>query len=245
MKDVNLGRKIRTMIRPVITLRRVRVLVDIDTQQDFFLANGAATVRNHRRVLGNIRRIVAWARVKNLRMISTAQVYHPHDHVGYCLEGTDGQKKLRYTIRNKYKRFAADGCTDLPREILLHNDQVILNKRGPNPFDEPRADRMLSELRADEFVLFGALTEGAIKDTALGLLARRKHVVVVTDAVGSHNKEAAEVALRQMAAKGAKLTDTKAICGTSCLKIVGACSCDRCQGHFAEIAAKAPVKKQA
>ena len=111
MKDVNLGRKIRTMIRPVITLRRVRVLVDVDTQQDFFLANGAATVRNHRRVLANIRRIIAWARLKNLRMISTAQEYHPHDRVDYFLEGTEGQKKLRYTVRNKHKRFAADGCT--------------------------------------------------------------------------------------------------------------------------------------
>ena len=233
------------MIRPVITLRRVRVLVDVDTQQDFFLANGAATIRNHRRVLANVRRVTAWARLKNLRMISTAQEYHPHDRVGYCVEGTDGQKKLRYTIRNKHTRFAADGCTDLPREILLKNDQVILNKRCPNPFNEPRADRMLSELRADEFVLFGALTEGAIKDTALGLLARRKHVVVITDAVGSRNKEAAEVALRQMAAKGAKLVDTKTMCGASGLKIVGACSCDRCQGHFTEPVVKAAAKKQA
>jgi nicotinamidase-related amidase len=218
------------------------VLVDVDTQQDFFLASGAATVRNHRRVLANVRRIIAWARYKNLRMISTAQEYHLHDRVDYCIEGTDGQKKLRYTIRNKHKRFAADGCTDLPREILLKNDQVILNKRCTNPFDEPRADRMLSELRADEFVLFGALTEGAIKDTALGLLARRKHVVVVTDALGSHNKEAAEVAIRQMAAKGAKLIDTKTMCGASALKIVGACSCDRCQGHFTETSLKANSK---
>ena len=219
------------MIRPVITLRRVRVIVDVDTQKDFFLAEGAAPIRNHRRVLANIRRIMAFARMKNIRMISTTQIYHPGEN-NYCVEGSKGQEKIGYTVRNRHKTFAADGCTDLPREILLKNSQVILNKRCPNPFNEPRADRMLSELRADEFILFGATAEKAIKDTALGLLARRKHVVIVTDAIGSHDKNAAEIALRQIEAKGAKLIDTKTLCGTSCLRLVGACHCDRCQGKI-------------
>jgi len=209
------------MIRPIITLRRKRIIVDVDTQKDFFLANGAACIRNHRRVLANIRRVVAWARLKNVRMISTAQAYFPNNlKHNYCIDETDGQKKISYTIRNRYTSFDADGCTDLPRDILKNYDQVILNKRCEDPFEEPRADRMLSELKVNEFIVIGANLESSVKATVLGLLARRKNVTVLTDAIGS------------MEAKGAKLVDTKTLLGSSCLQMVGICDCDRCQGKL-------------
>ena len=49
---------------------------------------------------------------------------------------------------------------------------------------------MLTELEADEFILIGSLVEGAIKATALALLARRKNVRVLVDATGASNKRA-------------------------------------------------------
>lgn len=221
------------MIRPVVTLRRRRVIIDVDTQKDFLLANGSACVRNHRRVLQNIRRVMAWARVKNVRVISTKQVYDAGTN-GHqcCIAGTEGCRKVPYTVRKNRVTFAADGCTDLPRDILKTYDQVVLHKRCVNPFDEPRADRILGEIQVNEFVVIGAPTEDAVKHTVLGLLIRRKSVTVLVDAVGSHDRAAAEIALRQMEAKGAKLAETKALLGTSCLRLVGACECDRCRGRM-------------
>lgn len=220
------------MIRPVITLRRKRILIDVDTQKEFFLAAGAACIRNHRRVLANIRRVVAWARLKNVRMISTARVYDNGtvDRVG-CLDTADGAGKISYTVRGRRISFAADGCTDLPRDIFRQYDQVVLEKRSIDPFEEPRADRMLSELRANEFVMIGGTVEGAVKATALGLLARRKNVTILTDAIGSRDKAAAQIALRKIEAKGAKLVETKALLGSSHLRMVGVCDCDRCRGR--------------
>ena len=221
------------MIRPVVTLRRKRIIVDVDTQKDFLLAGGTACVRNHRRVLQNIRRVMAWARMKNIRVISTQQIYEVSDHgPDFCIGGTSGQEKIPYTIRDRHISFAADGCTDLPRDILKKYDQIILHKRCPNPFNEPRADRVLGELQANEFIIIGATAEEAIKQTALGLLIRRKHVTILTDAVGSHDRAIAEIALRKAEAKGAKLAETKNLLGTSCLRLVGACDCDRCQSRF-------------
>jgi nicotinamidase-related amidase len=221
------------MIRPVITLRRKRILIDVDTQKEFFLADGAACIRNHRRVLANIRRVMAWARLKNVRMISTARVYDngTKDRAG-CLDTPDGARKISYTVRARRISFAADGCTDLPRDIFKNYDQVVLEKRAIDPFGEPRADRMLSELRANEFVLIGGTMEGAVKATALGLLARRKNVTILTDAVGSRDKAAAQIALRKIEAKGAKLAETKALLGSSHLRMVGVCGCDRCRGRI-------------
>lgn len=221
------------MIRPIITLRRKRILIDVDTQREFFLAAGASCIRNHRRVLANIRRVMAWARLKNIRMISTARVYDngTASREGH-LESPDGPRKISYTVRNSHISFAADGCTDLPRDIFKQYDQVILEKRSIDPFEEPRVDRMLSELRASEFILIGATAEGAVKATALGLLARRKNVTILTDAIGSCDKAAAEIALRQVEAKGAKLVETKTLLGSSHLRLVGICDCDRCRGRI-------------
>ena len=222
------------MIRQLLRVRRIYILVDINTQKDFLLARGKACIRNHRRVLANVRRMMAWARCRNIRTISTCEVYPNHNGVGtigYCIDGTEGQKKIPYTLLNNRASFAADGSTDLPEDILRQYRQIILHKRCVDPFDEPRIERLLSEVRADNFILIGASTEGAVKATALGLLQRGKRVSVVVDAVGSLDKREAKLALRKMGAKGAKLIETKKLAGVSHLRQVGICDCELCQGQ--------------
>ncbi len=120
--------------------------------------------------------------------------------------------------------------------MLKENDQLILFKRCSDPFKEPRAERILTELKADEFIIIGATVEDAVKATVLGLLQRGKKVTVVVDAVGSHDKNAADIAFRQMQAKGARLVETRSLAGLSHLKRVGVCDCDRCQGLLGKIA---------
>lgn len=230
------------MIPQLMRNRRKAVLVDVNTQRDFLLASGKACIRNHRRVLSHIRRVMAWARSKGIPVVSTCEV-HPNnnlpvaDTVNHCLDETDGQKKVSYTLLSNRVSFPADGNTDLPRDMLRQYRQIILHQRCVDPFDEPRIDRLLSDVRASEFVLIGATTEGAIQAAALGLLQRSKKVIVVVDAVGSYNNKEAKMALRKMQAKGAKLVETKALAGTSHLRLVGACDCESCR----RLARKAPV----
>jgi nicotinamidase-related amidase len=221
------------MILQMIKTRRKLVIIDVNTQRDFMLAEGKACIRNHRRILAHIRRVMAWARIKNIPIISTCYVYPSNngDNNHYCIDGTEGQKKIHYTLLENRVTFAADGNTDLPRDMMRQYRQVIFHKRCVDPFDEPRIDRLLSEVRAGEFVLIGACAEDAIKATALGLLQRGKKVTVVVDAVGVHNKKDAQMALRKMQAKGARLVETKTFAGTSHLKMVGVCHCDSCIGR--------------
>ena len=230
------------MIRQLIRSRRRQILIDINTQKDFLLANGKACSKNHDRVLANVRRMMAWARRRNIPVISTCEVYpngNGISEVNYCIDGTEGQKKIRYTLLKNRINFPADGSTDLPRDILRQYKQIILHKRAVDPFDEPRIERLLSEVRANEFVLIGVDAEGAVKATALGLLQRRKAVSVVVDAVGAHNKREAKLAFRKMKAKGAKLTETRKLAGISHLKHVGICGCESCQrGAVKKVPAK-------
>ena len=222
------------MIRQLIKKRRKRILVDISTQKDFFLAGGSSCIRNHRRVLANLRRIMAWARHNNIHIISTCDLY-PNNNGGsaikYCLDGTDGQKKIRYTLSSNRINLPADGSTDLPEDLLRKYSQIILSKRSEDPFDEPRIDRLFSEVQAGEFILVGASAEGSVKATALGLLQRAKKVTIVTDAIGSMNRKEAELALRKMQSKGASLIETKKLAGTSHLRSIGICDCDLCRGY--------------
>ena len=206
------------MIRQIAYSRQRRVVVDVDTQKCFFADSNKARAYNSQTVLANIRRVIAWTRLKRICLVSTKQV-----PVCYCdFQGgnTNSLEKIRWTLRNRRTQFDAADCTDLPNDILERYDQVIFCKRCVDPFEEPRVDRMLTELEADEFILMGSLAEGAIKATALGLLARRKNVIVLVDAIGACNAKAEKQALRNMRAKGAKLTDTQALLRSSALRLV-------------------------
>ena len=191
------------MIRWTTPSRWKRIVVDIDTQRCFFPDNGKAHVHNNRTVLANIRRVMAWTRLKHIYVVSTKQV--PVCYCNFRGDDTNSLNKIGYTLRNRRIQFDATDCTDLPNEILEQYDQVILCKRCIDPFEEPRDDRMLTELEADEFILIGSLVESAIKATALGLMARRKNVKVLVDATCFSNKPEAKIALQHIRAKGAKL----------------------------------------
>jgi len=222
------------MFRQLVKAKRRQIIVDINTQRDFFLAAGKVCIRNHKRVLSHIRRIMAWARTRKIPVISVCEVYPGNNGADYCVDGTDGQKKISYSLFDNRINFPADGHYDLPRDILRTYRQVILHKRSQDPFDEPRIERLLSEVRAGEFILVGAAAEGAVLSTALGLLQRGKKVILVTDAIGTHNNRRGELAIRKMKAKGARLIETRRLAGLSHLNSVGICRCRRCRGEHAD-----------
>jgi nicotinamidase-related amidase len=137
---------------------------------------------NSETVLANIRRVIAWTRIEHICVVSTKQV--PVCYCDFQKGNVNGLEKIGWTLRKRLTQFDATDCTDLPNEIFERYDQVIFCKRSIDPFEEPRVDRMLTKLEADEFILIGSLVEGAIKATAPGLLARRKNVSILEDAVG-------------------------------------------------------------
>jgi nicotinamidase-related amidase len=220
------------MILQRLKSKRRHVLIDIDTQRDFLLPSGNACINNHAEVLANIRRVIAWARRRGVQIISTAEV-HPDNNgsslVKYCVDGTRGQKKIRYTLLSDRISFPADALNPLPPDLLRAYRQVILHKRTSNPFDEPRIERLFTEVQANEFILIGTGAEDAVEATAIGLLHRGKNVRVVVDAIGGHDKRKESMALRKMKAKGAKLVKTKDLAGVSHLRCVGVCGCESCR----------------
>lgn len=196
--------------------RRVRrILIDVDTQID--LVHGQN--RDNSPLLRRFRRLIAWARLNAIPVISTTIANRPNDlngdHVLCCVEGTEGQRKIRYTTLPEHIIFPADNCQDMPRHILSDHQQIIFEKRSADPFVHPRADRLLTDTKADEFIVFGTGLTTAIEFTVLGLLRRSKNVLVVTDAVAMEKGRDAIITWRKLEAKGAKLVQTETVAGTS------------------------------
>jgi nicotinamidase-related amidase len=195
-----------------------RVLIDVNTQYDLIFQGD----NDNSELLRNIRRLFAWARVNHIPVISTALICRAlscpeafKNSKPLCLEGTAGQKKLRYSMLTANVTFGPDNRLDLPRHILSDYQQVIFEIRSDDPFSLPRADRLLSELRSDKFIVFGSGIESGIKHTVLELMRRRKKVTIVEDAISRHGCVDFEMGLRKLEIKGAVRANTADLAGVS------------------------------
>ena len=186
------------------------VLVDLNTQQDFLDSAGACRVQNAATLLTAIRRVVAWAKWNHVPVISSVDSHRNAEarHDGFplhCIDGTPGHRKLAFTLLATHIRVEADSTLSVALDMFQHHQQVIFRKRTHDLFGNPKADRFLSQLPTPEYVLFGVGLEHSIKVLGLGLLARGQRVTVVADGCGFWSRPEANLALRLLDAKGARL----------------------------------------
>ncbi len=189
-----------------------RLLVDLSTQCDYLLPNGAAPVTNRVAVLRNIRTIMNWAWISKASMISSLECHRPDEMMNgfppHCVDRTWGQRKIPFTLMPRRIVLHGDNTLDVPLEPFRRYQQVIVTKRGRDFFSNPKADRLVDVTPAKLFVVFGVLAERCVKTAVLTLLARYLRVAVVADACGHWCASDAELAMRQMKAKGAILLTT-------------------------------------
>ncbi len=186
------------------------VLVDLNTQRDFFDPTGACPVLNTIGIHACLRRVVAWAKRNQVPIISSVESHRRHDALGFarrvhCIEGSPGYHKLPFTLLPSRVFVPGDNTLCVATDLFRRHQQVIFPQRSEDLFANPKADRFLTQLRAEEFVVYGATAEHEVKAVALGLIARHKKVAVVTDVCGCWNPTESDLSLRLLAAKGARL----------------------------------------
>ncbi len=190
-----------------------RVLLDINTQCDFLLPRGALPVANRAEVLPNIHRVMRWGRIGGIPIVSTLEAHRPGEATNglppHCVDHSPGQRKLPFTLMASRMLICGDNTSDLPLELFRKYQQVVFTKRDRDLLSNPKADRLLNLIRPTYFAVFGALTERCVKIATLGLISRRQRVAVVRDACGHWSSADGELALRQMAAKGAFIVTTE------------------------------------
>lgn len=188
------------------------VLCDLNTQHDFLDVGALCRARNADSFIWAARRVVAWGKWNHVPVISSVDSHRDDEstHDGFaqhCLDGTPGQDKLSWSLFGTHYRVEGDNTIGVPLDLFERYQQVIFRKRTHDLFCNPKADRYLTQLPVDEYILFGVGLEHSLKSLALGLLARNKRVTVVADACGYWNPSEADLALRRMHAKGADLVN--------------------------------------
>jgi nicotinamidase-related amidase len=190
------------------------VVVDLNTQADFLLPQGACLVANAEELIPAIRHIVAWTKRNHVPVISSLNSQRETEiecdsTVRCCVDGTSGQRKLVFTLMGTSVRVEGDNTLSVPIDLFKRYQQVIFRQRTKDLFSNPKADRFLTQLRPGRFILYGVALETAVKSLALGLLSRNRAVTVVSDACGYWSRVEANLALRQMAAKGVKVVTVR------------------------------------
>ncbi len=186
------------------------VAVDLGTQTDFLTRRGARPVANLEALIPTLRQIVAWVKWRRVPVVSSLNSHRPceldRDGSGsYCIDGSNGQRKLIFTVMGSSVCIEGDNTLAVPLDLFGTYQQVIFRQRTRDLLSNPKADRFLTQMSADRFVLYGVALETAIKALALGLRARNRDVTVVVDGCGFWNPVEADLALRQLDAKGVRL----------------------------------------
>jgi nicotinamidase-related amidase len=193
-----------------------RILLDIETQKDFFLPNGSCYTKQAGKARARIYDLFAWARAEDVPVVSTVLRVRPGEQgplcrKPHCIDGTEGEQKVPRTILRNHVDFGLRNSTDLPEDLLEQHQQVIFEKRNTDLFAHARAERLITELEPTTWVICGAGLAQGIFEAAVGLRARGHEVQLASDAVAHLKDSQAEMAIRRMIAKDVQVAKTQDI----------------------------------
>ncbi len=199
----------RRLMRPF----RQDVIVVVGVQRDY-LTRESTRCRNAESIVRQIRRLMAYARRKRVPVISCLDAYPMRN--GKPLPtpaGCNGHGRLRdcvpsFGIMPDHVVIEGDNCLCVALDVLKQHHQAFLIKEQPDPYSNPKLDRLLTEMPARRFVVCGAPLETSVRMLALGLIRRQRRVILLHDACGYYNADSAAMTLRQLDVKGCRLVTT-------------------------------------
>ena len=181
------------------------VFFDIDTQIDFLYPAGALYVPGAEAILPLIAGLNQDAARAAQVVVSTTCAHDENDPEfrdwpPHCVVGTAGQMKPQSTL--------LDDRSVIPSRLAVDFTlarQIILEKQQLNLFTNPNLPRLLEALEADEYVVYGVVTEYCVSYAALGLLKTGKPVTLVTDAILALSEEAGARTIQAFSSAGGRL----------------------------------------
>ena len=160
------------------------VFFDVDTQLDFMCPAGALYVPGAEAVIPAIGQLNRYAAARGITVVSTVDA-HAEDDAEFaswpphCIAGTIGQHKPAATLLDQ--RVVAP---NRPEPISLEGaQQIIAEKQTLDAFAARNVRNIVERLGADRYVVYGVVTEVCVLLAARGLLALKKPLLVVADAV--------------------------------------------------------------
>jgi nicotinamidase/pyrazinamidase len=188
---------------------------DVDTQVDFMEPTGKLYVPHAEEIIPNLVRLMAYAREKNIPVISSADAHAPDDPEfnlwpPHCVAGTPGQQRIRETSMPGALTVSIRFGPFVPPQKWP--PQIIIEKDVYETTANPNFDLILQALGQRRFVVFGVATEYCVRADVLALRVRNKPVALVVDAIKAISEEGGRKALAEMSAAGVELVTTADVC---------------------------------
>jgi len=186
---------------------------EVDVQRDFMLPGGKLYVPGAEKLIPNIRRLTDAARQNKVLLVSSGD-FHPANDPEFaqfpphCLKTEAGSNLLPEALAEKVVRVENGPGAKIP-EDLSEYQQLLIEKQTLDVFQTLHADEIVERLGSRaEFVVFGVVTEYCVACAVKGLLARKRKVAVVEDAVETLAPESGTEALAEFQRLGARLVTT-------------------------------------
>jgi nicotinamidase/pyrazinamidase len=188
---------------------------DVDTQIDFMEPTGKLYVPHAEDILPNLGRLMAYARQRNIPVLSSADAHAPDDPEfkiwpPHCVSGTRGQQRIKETSLPGAMTVSMSSAPFVPPEKWP--PQVIVEKDVYETSANPNFDAILKALGPRRYVVFGVATEYCVRADVLALRERNKPVELVADAIKAITEEGGRKALEEMANAGAEFVTTADVC---------------------------------
>ncbi len=194
-------------------LSRDFIFWEVDVQRDFMLPGGKLYVPGAEKLLPNIRRLTDAARRGEVFLVSHGCFHTPDDpefkqFPPHCVKGTPGAELVPEALADKVVRVENRADAKLPDDLSKYQ-QIVLEKQTLNIFESAHAEELVKRLGMHpEFVVFGVVTEYCVGLAAMGLLARKRRVAVVRDAIETLDPSVGGKMVADLQSAGARLVTT-------------------------------------
>jgi nicotinamidase/pyrazinamidase len=186
---------------------------EVDVQRDFMLPGGALYVPGAEKLLPNIRKLTDAARRDEVFLVSHG-CFHAVDDPEFaqfpphCVKGTPGAELVPEALTDRVAWVENLESAALPSDLSKYQ-QIVLEKQTLDIFQSRHAEALVERLgSATEFVVFGVVTEYCVSFAARGLLARKRRVAVVRDAIETLSPAAGDQTVSELERLGARLVST-------------------------------------
>ncbi len=194
-------------------MSRQTIVLDIDTQCDLLLPDGAWPLAGAAKITPSLERVSRYARMYKLPVLATVQTLEPSNPLfeanggsapPHCLKGTPGAAKAPATKLDKPVVVGAGSCSEAEIQRFSASAEIILETSGPDLLSNPNTERLLTGVK--NAIVFGVSAEGALLRAVQVLLNKGIAVEFVQNAttVRSDEPEALEKVIAEMVTLGAK-----------------------------------------
>jgi nicotinamidase-related amidase len=195
------------------------IFIDLCIQREYLAQDGSRRCPNAGQVALNAKHLMAFARLAKMPVVSCVDVnganWIGREFVSIVSRLAPDEQKAAFTLLPHYTVINSDNSLCVPLDVLQRYQQAIFTKVHRDPFTNPKLDRLLTEMPARRFIVFGIPLETSIRILVLGLLRRKRRVTLLTDACGYWNRQEAEMVVRQIGVKGCKLMTTNEYLGSA------------------------------